>query len=65
MVSDSALSGPADSFLIKVRNGVRFSSGFAWTQMLVVLVAGHRISLLQGGVVKVGTTYYREKVILL
>ncbi|KAK3760844.1 hypothetical protein RRG08_034687 [Elysia crispata] len=40
-------------FMIKVRNGVRFSSGFAWTQMLVVLLAEHRISMLQGGVVKV------------
>ncbi|GFO05490.1 Bmp-binding endothelial regulator protein-like, partial [Plakobranchus ocellatus] len=42
-----------ENFLIKVRNGVRFSSGFAWTQMLVVLVGRRRISLLQGGVVKV------------
>ncbi|GFR86988.1 BMP-binding endothelial regulator protein-like [Elysia marginata] len=41
-----------DYFMIKVRNGVRFSSGFAWTQMLVVLLTGHRISMLQGGIVK-------------
>lgn len=40
-------------FLIKVRNGVRFSSGFAWTQMLVVFVYQHRISMLQNSVVKV------------
>lgn len=42
-----------NDFLIKVRNGVRFSSGFAWTQMLVVFVFKHRISLLQNSVVKV------------
>ncbi|CAL1533485.1 unnamed protein product, partial [Lymnaea stagnalis] len=40
-------------FLIKVRNGVRFTSGYAWTQMLVVFVYKHRISMLQKSVVKV------------
>ena len=40
-------------FTIKVRNGVRLSSGFAWTQMLVILLGKHRISFLQNLVVKV------------
>lgn len=42
-----------NDFLIKVRNGVRFSSGFAWTQMLVVFVHNQRVSMLQNSVVKV------------
>lgn len=42
-----------NEFLIKVRNGIRFSSGFAWTQMLVVFVYSHRISMLQNSVVKI------------
>lgn len=42
-----------NTFTIKVRNGVRFSSRFAWTQMLAVVVGGLRISLLQNLRVKV------------
>ena len=42
-----------NSFTIKVRNGVRFNSGFAWTQMLAVFIGNSRISLLQNLRVKV------------
>ncbi|KAH9514062.1 hypothetical protein Btru_030109 [Bulinus truncatus] len=42
-----------NDFMIKVKNAVRFSSGFAWTQMLVVFVFNHRVSMLQNSVVKV------------
>ncbi|KAK7501525.1 hypothetical protein BaRGS_00007329 [Batillaria attramentaria] len=42
-----------DAFTIKVRNGVRFNSGFAWTQMLAVFLGKSRISLLQNLKVKV------------
>ncbi|KAK7111798.1 hypothetical protein V1264_011373 [Littorina saxatilis] len=41
------------TFTIKVRNGVRFNSGFAWTQMLAVFIGNSRISLLQNLRVKV------------
>ncbi|XP_067687663.1 BMP-binding endothelial regulator protein-like [Haliotis asinina] len=42
-----------NAFTIKVKNGVRLSSGFAWTQMLVVFMGNTRVSLLQNLVVKV------------
>ncbi|XP_041374803.1 BMP-binding endothelial regulator protein-like [Gigantopelta aegis] len=47
-------------FTIKVRNGVRLSSGFAWTQMLVILLGKSRISFLQNLVVKID----RKRVVL-
>uniref|UniRef100_A0A2C9K418 VWFD domain-containing protein n=1 Tax=Biomphalaria glabrata TaxID=6526 RepID=A0A2C9K418_BIOGL len=43
----------SNSFLVKVKNAVRFSSGYAWTQMLVVFLFNHRVSMLQNSVVKV------------
>ncbi|RUS72000.1 hypothetical protein EGW08_020235, partial [Elysia chlorotica] len=57
---EKLLTDDGDFFTIKVRNAVRFSSGFAWTQMMVVLLAGHRISMLQGGVVKVNRRRIRR-----
>lgn len=42
-----------NTFNIKVRNGVRFSSGFAWTQMLSVFLGSTRVSLMQNLKVKV------------
>ncbi|KAL8564312.1 hypothetical protein ACOMHN_004369 [Nucella lapillus] len=48
------------AFTIKVRNGVRFNSGFTWTQMLAVFVGRDRISLLQNLRVKVN----RKRVLL-
>ncbi|ESO84550.1 hypothetical protein LOTGIDRAFT_168619 [Lottia gigantea] len=40
-------------FTIKVKNGVRLSSGFAWTQMVVVLMGDTRISFRQNLLIKI------------